>query len=335
MSEGRKGMGKRAFPVETVFAPFPCVRLALACGLPSTGNHDSPTLASPSLKIPSPHLLNQQPRWLILSALLPSFLSMQSEPTATGLNLGLSVLNPDDSSNDDAAPIQRNPPQTIAQLSPEPLPVPGVALEFHFPQQPPLQQPQSPYTAHPTRPRGARPMSAISRSNHVGSASSFKQSVPDARNSMNVPQSEPTVNPSPAPTPIKFDRRESVDKLIVMVTADAENHAIVDITGAKDAASIRERMFSKLRIPDDDRQNYQIYRTELGEAALGDPITDDQLMIYCEAWADAKGTLKFLVQRNPTPPPQPQSATPTQATTTGIDLTALLPPRPEPSVYRD
>lgn len=58
----------------------------------------------------------------------------------------------------------------------------------------------------------------------------------------------------------------------------------------------------QLRIADDDYENYQIYRTELGEGALGDPVTDDQLIVYCEAWADATGTLKFLVQRNSAAP---------------------------------
>ncbi|KAG8914160.1 hypothetical protein FRC01_004196, partial [Tulasnella sp. 417] len=144
----------------------------------------------------------------------------------------------------------------------------------------------------------------------------------------------PAVNASPAPTTAKVDRREPVDKLVITVTPDAENHVIVDITGAKDAAFIRERMFSKLRIPDDDHENYQIYRTELGEAALGDPVTDDQLMIYCGAWADAKGTLKFLVQRDPTAlPPQPEFVAPTQKTTTPHVQTPPAIPNPTPPFF--
>lgn len=59
----------------------------------------------------------------------------------------------------------------------------------------------------------------------------------------------------------------------------------------------------QLRIADDDHENYQIYRTELGEGALGDQVTDEQLWIYCQAWADATGTLRFLVQRNSAAPP--------------------------------
>ncbi|KAG8929695.1 hypothetical protein FRC01_003917 [Tulasnella sp. 417] len=313
---------------------------------------------------------------------------MQSDSTVTeqGIgNLELNVFNPDNSSDDDAVPIQRNTPRTTAQLLPQSLPVPDVT------QGSPLQELQSPYIVGPAQRQRSHPIHVTSAStppisiytsissqpgfqppngaqqggaqsspyanasplDDVGSSSSSRSSpvidttpppttpsnnlppvtfgVTDDRNldglgldvaaeadyppSSSINQSQPDArsgiygensqNPSQPPPPAKVDRRAPVDKLIITVTADAENHVIVDITGAKDAASIRERMFSKLRIPDDHGENYQIYRTELGEAALGDPVTDDQLMIYCEAWADAKGTLKFLVQPaipNTTPP---------------------------------
>ncbi|KAG8943506.1 hypothetical protein FRC04_002857 [Tulasnella sp. 424] len=155
-----------------------------------------------------------------------------------------------------------------------------------------------------------------------------------SQGSKSILQSQQVVNLGPAPTLIKPDRREAVDKLIITVTADAKNHVIVDITGAKDAAFIRERMFSQLRIPDDDHKNHQLYRTELGEAALGDSVTDDQLMIYCGAWADAKGTLKFIVQRNPAaPPPQPQLVSPTQATTAPYVRPLPAIPSPLPPLF--
>ncbi|KAG8884245.1 hypothetical protein FRB97_004750 [Tulasnella sp. 331] len=110
--------------------------------------------------------------------------------------------------------------------------------------------------------------------------------------------------PTPSPAP-ESRTSTSLERLIITATADAEYYAIVDITGATDAAFIRERIFSKLRIPDEEHHCYSIYRTEFGEAALGDPVTDDQLMIYCAEWADGKGTLKFLVQRKPDAPPLP------------------------------
>lgn len=61
--------------------------------------------------------------------------------------------------------------------------------------------------------------------------------------------SQSAVNPSPGPTPIKFNARESVDRIFITVTSDAENYVMVDLTGAKDAAFIRERIFSKVVMP--------------------------------------------------------------------------------------
>ncbi|KAG8899296.1 hypothetical protein FRC00_001634, partial [Tulasnella sp. 408] len=132
-----------------------------------------------------------------------------------------------------------------------------------------------------------------------------------------VPQAQPTINASP----IKFDGQGSHDRLIITVTND-ENDVTVDITGAGDAAFIRNCMFSKLRITDGDYKNHQIYRVKPGQAVLGDPVTDDQLMKYCGTRADAKGTLKFRVQRAPTAPVLSQSA-PTHGATPSTDLTAL------------
>ncbi|KAG8915067.1 hypothetical protein FRC00_008208 [Tulasnella sp. 408] len=113
------------------------------------------------------------------------------------------------------------------------------------------------------------------------------------------------------PPPTKLNPMEIFDSVFITVTADAKNYFMVDVTGAKRATFIRERIFSKLSIPDDQRENYQIYRPEPGGATLGNPVTGNELMIYCEAWADAKGTLKFLIQHNATEPPSwPQSERP-------------------------
>lgn len=92
---------------------------------------------------------------------------MQAESTVTARkmrNLGLSVFNPDNSSDDDAVPIQRNTPQTTAQLLPKPLPVPGVPQGSYFPQQAPLQQLQSPYTARPVQRQPSHPIHSASSS---------------------------------------------------------------------------------------------------------------------------------------------------------------------------
>lgn len=87
---------------------------------------------------------------------------------------------------------------------------------------------------------------------------------------------------------------------------------------------IKEKMFSKvghvvqcylrflillqLQIADDQQPFFSIYRTEVGEFALSDALSDDQLMEMCRKEGDHKGNLKFLVQHSSAPvhlPPPP------------------------------
>ncbi|KAG8946365.1 hypothetical protein FRC00_009649, partial [Tulasnella sp. 408] len=228
---------------------------------------------------------------------LTSFPPTRSESTVarhTIRKLRLSVFNPDSSSDDEVAPIQRKTPQTTAPVLPKPSATPSNNIS---------------HVSFAKDRRNYRDLYSwglnVAAEAGYPASSSFDRSQPDARKDMygdylqNTARTRPAVNPSQGSTSTRVDRREAVDKLLITVTADAESHVIVDVTGVKDAAFIRERMLSKvmLRIPRDDHRNYKIYRTELGEAELGDPVTDDQLMIYCGAWGDAKGTLKFLAQR--------------------------------------
>lgn len=108
--------------------------------------------------------------------------SMQSESTVTGRrlrNLGLSVFNPDNSSDDDAVPVQRSTPQTTAQLLPKPLPVPGVSQNSYFPQPSPLQQQlQSPYTARAVGRQPSHPIHSASSSTSSISISTSLSSQP-------------------------------------------------------------------------------------------------------------------------------------------------------------
>ncbi|QRW27219.1 STE/STE11 kinase [Rhizoctonia solani] len=71
-------------------------------------------------------------------------------------------------------------------------------------------------------------------------------------------------------------------RIIVAVTHDAENYVVVDLTGHTDAQAIRERILSKLHIPDDLHSSIAIYRTELGGFAIGPALDDNQLLIDCQ-----------------------------------------------------
>ncbi|CAE6478489.1 unnamed protein product, partial [Rhizoctonia solani] len=117
--------------------------------------------------------------------------------------------------------------------------------------------------------------------------------------------SVPRALPLP-PTRASPQRSVTKERIIVAVTSDGENYVVVNLTGLSDAQAIRERMLSKLHIPDDLHPIFGIYRTELRWIAIGGALDDNQLMIDCQHFGDDKGTLKFLVQ--PTDVPSESSA---------------------------
>lgn len=107
--------------------------------------------------------------------------------------------------------------------------------------------------------------------------------------------STPTINSANSSLSISSDKSD-VNKLLIVVTADSERYVTVDITGAKNAAVIRECIFSKLKICQDEEQSqYSIYKTEIGDFAIGDALTDEQLFGLCRDRGDNKGSLKFLI----------------------------------------
>ncbi|GJE85710.1 Pkinase-domain-containing protein [Phanerochaete sordida] len=88
------------------------------------------------------------------------------------------------------------------------------------------------------------------------------------------------------------------ERVTLLVTTDAEHLVTVDVTGANDAAFIRERIFTKLQIPDDDQKRYSIYRTEIGRFAIGDALTDEQLLGLYRERGDERGSIKLLVSHS-------------------------------------
>ncbi|KAG8711151.1 hypothetical protein FRC08_016249 [Ceratobasidium sp. 394] len=85
-------------------------------------------------------------------------------------------------------------------------------------------------------------------------------------------------------------------RIIVTVTRDAETYFIANITGYTDAQSIRKRIFSQLRIPDNLHSTFALYRTELGALAIGSALDDSQLLVTCWQFGDEIGSLKFIAQ---------------------------------------
>ncbi|KAG5221627.1 Pkinase-domain-containing protein [Salix suchowensis] len=86
------------------------------------------------------------------------------------------------------------------------------------------------------------------------------------------------------------------EKVIIVVTPDAERYFTVDISGAKDPAFIKERIFTKLSIwEEEDQKQFSMWVTEIGAYALGDALSDERLFELCRERGDSKGSLKLMV----------------------------------------
>lgn len=89
---------------------------------------------------------------------------------------------------------------------------------------------------------------------------------------------------------------DSLKPVIILISSDATTYQTVDITGMKDADFIKERIFTKLCISDDeDRTQFAIYLTQIMQYAIGSALTDDDLYAICRDRGDGVGTLKFFI----------------------------------------
>lgn len=84
------------------------------------------------------------------------------------------------------------------------------------------------------------------------------------------------------------------ENVIILVTTDADAYHAVPISRAKDPVFIRERIYTKLQISDEDQPYYSIYRTKIGAYALGDALSDEQLFDICRAQGDSSGSVIFF-----------------------------------------
>ncbi|KAJ8083942.1 mitogen-activated protein kinase kinase kinase [Marasmius tenuissimus] len=109
----------------------------------------------------------------------------------------------------------------------------------------------------------------------------------------------PVTSPAPPTSSSPNPTQAIADKTLILVTSDSSLYANVEITGAPSAAFIREKIFTALNIFDAEEQaRYSIYRTEIGQYAIGDALTDDRLFELCRASGDSKGSLKLLVSHS-------------------------------------
>ncbi|KAJ7487514.1 MAP kinase [Mycena galericulata] len=160
-------------------------------------------------------------------------------------------------------------------------------------------------------------------SSHLSSPSSTDSPAPDEYPSTPDRRPDSPDRTQIAPKPVPPFRRPTTsptadtvsDRVLILVTADSERYVNVDISGAPNPAFIRECVFTKLNIFDEeDQRHFSIYRTEIGSFALGDALSDEKLFDLCRDLGDEKGSLKLLVSHSsarvhePPPPPRPSSS---------------------------
>ncbi|KAF5375781.1 hypothetical protein D9757_008975 [Collybiopsis confluens] len=89
----------------------------------------------------------------------------------------------------------------------------------------------------------------------------------------------------------------------IIVTSNAEQYRVVEITGAPNGSYIRERILSKMCVPDNSYSRYSIYQSEIGAYALGGALNDASLFELCLQYGDPSGSLRFFVSTAPNRPP--------------------------------
>ncbi|TFK36224.1 hypothetical protein BDQ12DRAFT_687054 [Crucibulum laeve] len=98
-------------------------------------------------------------------------------------------------------------------------------------------------------------------------------------------------------------RSSPLSTVRLVVSSNGEQYRVVEVTGANDGSCIREQIFSKLCIPDDNQRYFAIYPSEIGSYALGAALSDKSLFALCRDRGDPSGSLKFFVSTSPNQPP--------------------------------
>ncbi|KAG8732076.1 hypothetical protein FRC11_000788 [Ceratobasidium sp. 423] len=115
-----------------------------------------------------------------------------------------------------------------------------------------------------------------------------------------APVGTPSTNPddefvkvavrAPVEQPRAFSR-----KLLIVVTTDGEKYVVVDVSRVGTGVAIKEKIMTAVKIPDRERSQYLIFRTEIGEYIVGDALNSELLYKLCVEHGDSKGSLKLIV----------------------------------------
>ncbi|KAK0464912.1 MAP kinase [Desarmillaria tabescens] len=293
-----------------------------------SSDEDRPTNVNPyHRRAPLPNVPKSPPP-------APSPLTTNMAPRIPRSQASHQSLSSPSSTSSPAADESTPPPSTPG------LPIPPVDLSTDF-----LPQ-QDPTIVSYNNDRSGRNDIHISTSRNVTGKIFQQLKSPFQHRSLHtrpqpIPPVPPPVNTSPTvSTPDSYTSASShsstttvSDKVSILATADSDTYVNVDISGVQSAAVIRECIFSKLHIDDDEQSRFSLYRTEIGAFAMSDALTDEKLFELCREFGDSKGTLKLLVSHSSAPvheaaPSLPSSLSPSVNTVPPPVLPSCAPLRP-------
>ncbi|KAF5375044.1 hypothetical protein D9758_000365 [Tetrapyrgos nigripes] len=167
-----------------------------------------------------------------------------------------------------------------------------------------------------------------------GPRSQHDLSSPSSTSSPALEDAPPPPTPAELKSPLHPRAPESSDRILILVTADSERYVNVDITDARNPAFIRECVFTKLNIFDEeDQARFSIYQTEIGAYAIGNALSDERLFELCRTVGDSKGSLKLLVSHSSAPVHEP-SVRPLPTFNPAVNtIPPPVLPQPTPSSY--
>ncbi|CEL57113.1 hypothetical protein RSOLAG1IB_08345 [Rhizoctonia solani AG-1 IB] len=150
------------------------------------------------------------------------------------------------------------------------------------------------------------PAARMTAPNVVASLRELQKVLDPAGHLVFAPQSPPAPVGTPSTHPddefVKVAVRAPVEqtsafsrKLLIVATTDGEKYVVVDVSRASTGMAIKEKIMTAVKIPDRERSQYLIFRTEIGEYIVGDALNSELLYKTCVEHGDSKGGLKLIV----------------------------------------
>ncbi|KAF8312102.1 hypothetical protein DL93DRAFT_1340158 [Clavulina sp. PMI_390] len=196
-------------------------------------------------------------------------------------------------------------------LSPPSKPLP-VSSKSHVassirspPLAPPTAAPLSPSVPVRVRPRAAHWLlpRIITSTAPVPQAPHYPNHISPSDSGWDSP-SPSTDTSASSPSPITPESPHPVLQrrgLIVLAMNDNNAWSVVDLSNASTGESIRELIYSALRIPDEDYDITSLYQGHITSGRIGDALSNEALLQMCERMGDSEGSLRFTLGKTSFP----------------------------------